>query len=857
MGAYILAGENKEILVCGDICIDWFQWKNKKKDKGQNWQLYDGYNYRAKPGGALLIKEMLQSMPTSKVYSVEPGKIEEISASTVLHSNIRLREYSQINNKKTYRVSETFGFTGPEKENCKPLNQKDITGNADIVIIDDAGNGFRESKECWPFIISSKSSKPLFIYKMHKPLFRGPLWEETVNNHSDNLMVIIDAGDLRSEGISISTGLSWERTALEFIRDYCDRKIKVLDAFRSCKYVMVRFGLEGVLFFDGKNENTSFKLVFSKSLAENELKETISGSMYGLSSAFIAALTDCIIKSGYESINDKDMVNAIKSGISAAQSLYKNGLESNGCGPVFSFKEQLNKNEADSLADVEIPLFDSITEDILSSWSFLKDTEDIKNKNIEEIAYDTLLSGENEATTNVPIGQFGNLKTVDRCEIESFRGIKTLMMNYLSTETTKPVSIAVFGSPGSGKSFGVKEIAKTIGQGKIKVIEFNMSQFDDLDDLIYAFHEIRDTLLSGKIPLVFFDEFDSSLNGAKYGWLKYFLAPMQDGKYKEGEGMHPIGKAIFIFAGGIFTSFKEFSDQINENPDIFKEAKGPDFISRLKGYINILGPNQVDSKDIMFIIRRAMLIRSMLLRKNKSLFTTSVKKLNIEDGVLKALLFVPEYNHGNRSIEAIIDTSYLAGKTSWQAAYLPPKEQLEIHTDAKVFMQYALGKAKLGFSRELVARSLHENYRQLELIKFKDGKREEPESDPAMREWFHLSDTFKNANRNQADRLSEILNKLGYRMKIVVGKRVINDAISENLIEELAKEEHNNWVEERKKDGWTYADIEKKDESKKLHPLMKLWDELDKDDKDKDRDPIRNIPIVLQNNNIEMEKIKK
>ena len=28
----------------------------------------------------------------------------------------------------------------------------------------------------------------------------------------------------------------------------------------------------------------------------------------------------------------------------------------------------------------------------------------------------------------------------------------------------------------------------------------------------------------------------------------------------------------------------------------FKDAKGPDFISRLRGYVNILGPNQTDDK---------------------------------------------------------------------------------------------------------------------------------------------------------------------------------------------------------------------------------------------------------------------
>ena len=34
---------------------------------------------------------------------------------------------------------------------------------------------------------------------------------------------------------------------------------------------------------------------------------------------------------------------------------------------------------------------------------------------------------------------------------------------------------------------------------------------------------MRDEALRGKIPLVFWDEFDSSLEGMPLGWLRYFL----------------------------------------------------------------------------------------------------------------------------------------------------------------------------------------------------------------------------------------------------------------------------------------------------------------------------------------------
>ncbi len=62
---------------------------------------------------------------------------------------------------------------------------------------------------------------------------------------------------------------------------------------------------------------------------------------------------------------------------------------------------------------------------------------------------------------DVPWGQFGNLLTVDRQEIESYRSIRNLVAEYAGNkQVARPLSIAVFGTPGSGKSFGVTEMAK-------------------------------------------------------------------------------------------------------------------------------------------------------------------------------------------------------------------------------------------------------------------------------------------------------------------------------------------------------------------------------------------------------------
>nr|WP_243684271.1 hypothetical protein [Methanosarcina barkeri] len=225
----------------------------------------------------------------------------------------------------------------------------------------------------------------------------------------------------------------------------------------------------------------------------------------------------------------------------------------------------------------------------------------------------------------------------------------------------------------------------------LESISFNVSQFGDYQDMVNAFHKIRDLALSGKVPFVFFDEFDSDCNGQPLGWLKYFLAPMQDGEFKEGDSIHPIGNAIFVFAGGTRYTFEDFvqnshgngstpivvssednktdqnSVQETEDKDKeFRNAKGPDFVSRLRGFINVMGPNRQPSKeddDDAFIIRRAQLLRVMLENDQRatSLFN-SKRELSIDDGVLRALLNVTRYKHGARSMTAVIEMSRLAGK---------------------------------------------------------------------------------------------------------------------------------------------------------------------------------------------------
>jgi hypothetical protein len=123
------------------------------------------------------------------------------------------------------------------------------------------------------------------------------------------------------------------------------------------------------------------------------------------------------------------------------------------------------------------------------------------------------------------------------------------------------------------------------------------------DDLIGAYHQVRDHVLAGKTPVVFWDEFDSR----NKHWLQYLLAPMQDGAFQEGQHTHAIGKCIFVFAGGTSRDFAHFGpsddpELVESNVEIrarrdFISAKGPDFKNRLAGFLDVLGPNPRQTYD--------------------------------------------------------------------------------------------------------------------------------------------------------------------------------------------------------------------------------------------------------------------
>jgi hypothetical protein len=355
---------------------------------------------------------------------------------------------------------------------------------------------------------------------------------------------------------------------------------------------------------------------------------------------------------------------------------------------------------------------------------------------------------------------------------------------------------------------------------------------------------------------------------------------MQDGAFQEREITHPIGKSIFIFAGGTSSTLEKFGVSEPSRPteeelskldfdarrnrveqyekDLksyhdFRLLKGPDFLSRLHGFLNVLGPNpckEGNCDDITWPIRRAIILRGVLGCGPRD-------ELQIDHGLLNALLGVRCYRHGARSFEKILlALAHDRPGGRLHRSALPPPLLLARETDAGDFQRLLTQGDAFKNHPDLEALAAAIHYRFLDSAKKKKIEaqmRNEPQLawtiHPAVRQPYDdLSADFKAANRTAAQRIPDHLALIGFVVEPQQSQddrswqAPLRDAIEKHL-ERLAQAEHIGWCAERAAAGWTFNEI--RDNDLKHHPLLVAWKDTSPTNQDKDRESVRGIPEVL------------
>jgi hypothetical protein len=869
--------ENK-IIVTGDFTIDWNVARFRSNEgAGLAWNPDDRTRACWQRGGAALLGDMISRLagdfhnegrgeftvstmpePAQPVCPSDSRFHHSYALWSPFRSGVKGHSESSV-----WRVAEFIGLD-PSRDGWAEIihRQVETAAEPDLIILDDADLGFRERPELWSKLLRIISKNPWIVVKMSRRVAQGKLWEHLHREWAERTIIVMTANDLRRTEVQVSRGLSWERTAQDLAWELIHNPR--INALSDCAWVVCSFDTSGAFLLQQRQGT----LLFDPQGIEGTWRQGFPGGMIGYNSCLTAGIVRQVLLS-----NEKpDLEQGVQSGIYAMRRLHQEGYgdrPSKEAEPslafplgmvVASLKEDQTPCAKAKVQDPVHRLKQAGSTPIKTSdpgfWAVLQDRY---AGCLDEIARRIVCEGTEDTLRDLPLGKFGDLLTVDRREIESYRSIRALVSDYCGQRRQKrPLSIAVFGAPGSGKSFGINEVARSLFPDLIKKLEFNVSQFSGLEDLHNALHQVRDAGLSGFIPLVFFDEFDAALEGQSLGWLRHFLMPMQDGAFLHGQITHPLGAAIFVFAGGTSHKLELFGGQLA--PDEFRKVKGPDFISRLKGYINIMGPNPVQgdqSGDPYYLLRRAILLRSLLSRQAKTLFDKRAGRevLAIDSGVLNALLLVGRYKHGARSMESIISMSQLAGKKSFERSSLPSESQLDLHVNGLEFLALVQQIVLTPEILERLSAAAHEVFCE---TKAADGftygpeKSQEKKTHPLLVPYAELPDWGKESNRASVRAIPQKLAAAGY---IMIPARSNQTALgfSQSDLDKLAQLEHVTWMAAKIAAGFAYG--KPTPEEPKRNENLVDWEQLDESIKRIDRNMIKGIPQILSRAGYAVQKI--
>jgi hypothetical protein len=868
----------RRVVVAGDVTIDWNLVRTPAPAHSRiGWSGVAHTEASPQPGAAALLSSLISEVGTTLK---EAGPVVEVNGPAIptepvaatdprFHHSFSLWEpFPQETGNRGSDVWRVRSFLGLDRTQDVDQGEPPSAVVTNLIILEYANLGFREDPRRWPDAIRGKGSakgRPWILLKMSCPIADGPLWEQLLGHHSERLIVVMTLNSLRLSDINISRELSWERIAGDLVREIM--RHPTVNSLIHCAHVIVTLETGGAVLLSRRATTDGNLLAppactvfFDPSAIENSWTETHPGMMVG----YASCVTSSIARAVLVDPADPDMHRAICTGLTAARRLHLHGYTTTdgkaGHKGLALPAPQIARDLAGdpsgfACADVPTPASDS--------WSIL---ESRYPEGLEPVAEALARNGIGPSLGDVPIGLFGHFITVDRGEIEDFRSIRSLIREYDAEPAFRPLNLAVFGPPGAGKSFGVKAVAQSsFDRGHIEELTFNLSQMQSPDELADALHRVRDVSLSGKLPFVFWDEFDTELENRPFGWLRHFLVPMQDGVFQQGQILHPIGKAVFVFAGG--TSYR-LSDFASNTTHEFRQAKGPDFASRLKGHVDIVGPDPRGGDleaDPYFRIRRALLLRSILWRSRRNLFEREgdIDCLKIDSGVLRAFLEVGSYRHGARSLETIVSMSTLHEKARYERSALPALTQLGAHVDAHEFLSIVEKFVPEGLMLDSLAEAFHVAYCAMMLseghpwggsadylrkhapLKESIKAGAAGEALPALIDFDDLPEHLKEQNRDEARELPQRLAALGYvlREEAPADSSPVVISPTDPRVESQARKEHQRWVTRKVKTGWRHGKT--RDDEKKTHPCIVSWERLPADEREKDRVLIARLPEIV------------
>jgi hypothetical protein len=775
-------------------------------------------------GGAGLLTDLLngsnQSTPNLHIHHPSFGPLGHGDIRSIVELNLHSPNFTS---KRQQRLKAESKWYPPNT--IPPDNDSDACS---LYLFQDAEAPFDDNDSKAAILHFSQMRPRFLIYHMTRPLCTGRIWEKFRRgpfiSHREQdpkrVIVIVQADDLRAEGIELSYGLSWEKTCEDFVEQL--GSVGRLVTLTTCAHLIVLFGCDGVIYHRGWSVSKPV-LFFDPLRAEGDFLRQNLGCVPGVAEAFVARFAKSLVL-------EDEIERSIESGFWAARRLVRRGLSMHGQEPpiyhVHDIMDSKRKDIEEKLIRFSIPS-DDIGQGRVGDWSLL----DYLVGDPAEVARRIVTKGMYSSVNEVPLARFNHLVLFDRREIELFRTLFNSLIEYLAVPQTRPLNIALFGPKGSGKSYAALQVAETASRGKkVRQLRFDISQFTHIDELQSAFRSVRDCTLEGYIPLVYFDGFDADLNGSQFGWLSHLLAPISRGIFSDGHVSRPLGSGVFFFGATVVKTYEDFRRRVEKHMRLPR-----DFLGCLHGFVDMVGPdrkNHGHEIDRLYPVRRAVILRALLEQREPNL--KSGDSISIDERVMNGLLLVPSYRQGIRSLKSIVAMSRLNNHRHFERAALPPQAQLNLHVDYHAFMRHMDGLPVDESIREDLAEKLHNEY-------CADRRRHgTPEED--LHQWKELDEEFKESSRAHADCIPQKLRLINCFLAETQGHRKAVPEFTKAEVEVLAINEHDRWNTERLRKQWRAGE---RDSARRTSPFLVPWEDLSKDVKEIDRALVRSYPRIL------------
>ena len=198
------------VVVDGDVTVDWNLAHGLRGDEAIG---HDGIRAYHQAGGAALLAELVAQVAGRSGQVIEAARPPDPDGASpddprVHHSWALWSRGPQGGT--GWWVERILGVTRAAGD--APALQRLETDAARLVVLDDAGLGFRDRPDRWPAAVGGETPGPWVLVKMSAPVAAGALWEHLLRWHRDRLVVVVRVEDLRRSQVQISRGLSWERT---------------------------------------------------------------------------------------------------------------------------------------------------------------------------------------------------------------------------------------------------------------------------------------------------------------------------------------------------------------------------------------------------------------------------------------------------------------------------------------------------------------------------------------------------------------------------------------------------------------------------------------------------------------------